>query len=79
MPRNKPFPAITKAIRTAAEQLARMPSSPEVLSLKSVMSAIQEEVDGWAATAPAAEKREGVMKRVLAVHLAITRLARPKR
>mgnify|MGYP001194032952 CR=1 FL=1 len=79
MPRSKRSPLVAKAIRTANEQLAKMPSSPEVLALKGVISAIQEEVAVWEATPPASDQREGVMKRVLAIHLAITRLARPRR
>ena len=79
MPRYKRAPLVAKAIRTATEQLAKMPGSPEVLALKHAVSTIEEEIDGWAIAPPATEQREGMMKKVMELHLAIARLVRPKR
>lgn len=78
MPRTKRSPHVAKAIRTATEQLAKMPSSPEVLALKNVIRSVEEELDGWVITPPATEQREGMMKRVMAIHLAIAKLV-PRR
>ncbi len=78
MSRDKPFARVTKAIRTAAEQLAKMPRSPEVLALKSDIVALEEELAGWTTNPPASEQREGMMKKVLAIHLAITKLVPPR-
>ncbi|MBX3227055.1 MAG: hypothetical protein KIT84_36035 [Labilithrix sp.] len=76
MPKERRFPAITKAIRTASEQLAKMPPSTEVETLRSDVRSIEAEVDGWTVTPPEAPQREGMMQRILAIHLTITRLVR---
>jgi hypothetical protein len=77
MPNDKKPPTISKAIRTAKEQLAKMPSSADVSRLRREMGTIEAEVDGWSAIGSSYPQRERVMQR-LAIHLAITTLARAK-
>ncbi len=71
---NKSFPVLTKAIQTAAEQLAGMPSSMDVRALRMVLRAIEEEVAGWAMRPPSREDHDAMKERVLAIHLAMPRL-----
>lgn len=77
MPKEKRFPRIAKAIRTANEQLAKMPSSADVNLLRREIGSIEAEVDGWSVTPPVGSQREGLMQRAMAIHLAIARLVRP--
>lgn len=79
MPKEKKFPTIAKAIRTANEQLEKMPSSPDVTLLRREIGALGAEFDGWSVTPPAHAQREGLMQRAMAIHLAIARLVRPRR
>lgn len=65
-----------RAIQTAAEQLARMPASPEVEALKSAARAFEKEVEGWAEAPPSGEDRETMMKKAMAPQVALARLAR---
>lgn len=71
---NRSFPVLAKAIRTAAELLASMPSSMDVRALRMVIRAIEEEVAVWATRPPSREDQEAMKERVLAIHLAMPRL-----
>lgn len=59
----KHSPPIAKAIRTATEQLAKMPASPDVLALKNAIQAVEEELDGWTIGPPATDQRERMSER----------------
>ncbi len=65
------FPALAVAIRTAGERLARLPSSPHVVCLRSALSLVEAEVLAWKSIAPPRPEYEKVAKTVLAIHFAV--------
>jgi hypothetical protein len=62
------------AIQIALDQLAKMPDSPEVEALRSKAAACAEDARGWAQVRPTAEHKEAMMKDVLALQIAVTKL-----
>jgi hypothetical protein len=57
----------------------RLPDSKEVGDLKEQCLAIEDTVKQWARQEPSPEEREALMRKVLALHVAITRLRRRSR
>ena len=53
-----------------------MPDSPEVRALKATAAKLQAEAEAWTDKPPTYEEREAMMKKVLGLHVAATRLAR---
>lgn len=78
VPVTKRYPLLLKSFRTASAQLARMPSSPEVEALKNETVTCEGEVQAWAQNAPTNDQRELMMKKALALQVAVTKLARRK-
>ncbi len=75
LPRPKPSHTL-KSIRSAAEQLARKPDSPEVNAPRTAAGAFEMEVEGGALAPPTEEPREAMTKKVLALQVAVMRVAR---
>jgi hypothetical protein len=72
------FPVLANALRTASERLARMPNSPHVVALESVVRGIEDDAAGWSTRPPLPEEHEAVITKLLAIHFALAAL-RPKR
>lgn len=78
MPESKRFSLVTKAIGLASAQLARMPSSAEVDALRCAADEFEAETQAWAQQPPTDQERELMMKKALALQVAVTKLARPR-
>lgn len=65
---------VMDAIQIAVDQLAKMPNSPEVEALRSKASAYADDARGWPHARPTAEHKEAMMKNVLALQIAVTKL-----
>jgi hypothetical protein len=65
---------VMDAIQIALDQLAKMPDSPEVEALRSKGAAYAADAKAWAQVRPTAEHKEAMMKNVLALQIAVTKL-----
>ena len=68
---------VLDAVQIALGQLAKLPNSPEVEDLRTKALAYEKEAKHWSEKPPTSEQREAMMKKVLALHVAVTKLARP--
>jgi hypothetical protein len=64
-----------EAISLTLKRLALAPDGPEAHELRETALACAREAEGWRERPPNAEQREALIKRVLAVHVAVDRLA----
>jgi hypothetical protein len=67
---------VLKAIRSAAAQLARLPQSPDLDELRGTASACAAEAEAWKDAPPTDVQRDAMMKRVLALQVAVTKARR---
>lgn len=65
---------VLEAIDLTLKRLALVPDCPEARALLDATRACAKEAEGWRAQPPSVEQREGLMKRVLALHVAANRL-----
>jgi hypothetical protein len=66
------------AIHTAVEPLAVMAETPEVRMLRMMAADFEAEVRVWTPDTPDDDDRELMMKRVLALNMAVAKLVRGK-
>lgn len=64
------------AIQQALATFARLPDSPEARALREQCLAVEATAKEWARVPPSVEDREAMMRKVLALHVAITKLRR---
>jgi acyl-CoA reductase-like NAD-dependent aldehyde dehydrogenase len=76
VPRSKRTPSVLDAINQALTILARLPDTEEARDLREQCRAIEETAKEWARTPPTAEDREAMMKKVLAIHVLLTKVRR---
>lgn len=74
-PKTKRTVVALEALEDALAQLAQLPESAEGDALLVKGFALQREVKGWADNPATPDQREAMMKKVLALHIAISRLA----
>jgi hypothetical protein len=67
---------ILRAIRTAAKPLSTLPESSDVRVLRDMAADFEKTVRGWKPAPPRSEERELMMKRVLALNIAVAKLVR---
>jgi hypothetical protein len=67
---------VLDAIEIALGQLAKLPDSPEVEELRTKALVYERDAKHWSEKAPTSEQREAMMKKVLALHILVTKLAR---
>jgi hypothetical protein len=72
--RTRRMSLVMDAIQIALDQLAKMPDSPSVEALRSKAAAYAADAKGWAQVRPTAEHKEAMMKNVLALQIAVTKL-----
>jgi len=77
LPRPQRLSLALKSILAASEVLAKLPDSPEVIALRATAAKLQAEAETWPEKPPTYEEREAMMKKVLVLHVAATKLARP--
>ena len=66
---------VLEAIDSTLSRLALTPDGPETRNLREMALACAREAEGWREQPPSSEQRETLMERVLAVHVAVDRLA----
>lgn len=76
VPRSKRTPSILDAVQQALAILARLPDTEEARDLREQCRAIEETAREWARTPPTAEDREALLKKVLAIHVLLTKVRR---
>jgi hypothetical protein len=76
LPRPPRLSLALKSILAASDVLARLPDSPELIALKATAAKLQAEAETWPEKPPTYEEREAMMKKVLGLHVAVTKLAR---
>jgi hypothetical protein len=64
------------AIHQAQATFAVLPDSPEAQDLRERCLAVEATAREWAHAPPTPEEREALMRKVLALHVAITKLRR---
>jgi hypothetical protein len=69
---------VRKAIAVVLRHLESLPPSDGKQQLRGLVQDCLREADGWATTRPADREREALMKRLLALHVAVTRLERER-
>jgi hypothetical protein len=65
------------AIDVVLRRLSALPATREVDELRARAEEYVREADGWKVSRPSSEQREDLMKRVLALHIAVVALERP--
>lgn len=76
MANSKRTALVSDAIRQALASLAILPNSEEALTLRERCLACQAVANEWSQTPPTPEEREAMMRKVIALHVAITKLRR---
>jgi hypothetical protein len=74
-PKTKRTVVALEALEVALAELARLPETPEAEALLKKGFALQREVKAWADKPAMAQQREAMMKKVLGLHVAVSRLA----
>jgi hypothetical protein len=64
------------AIENVLHRLSALPPSHEVESLRTRAEEYLEQAKAWTSTVPVAEEKERLMKRVLKLHVEVTKLER---
>ena len=67
---------VLAAIATALEAASALPDSPEARELRDRGLALEKATKQWEDASPTAGEREGMMKKVLALHTAVTKVKR---
>jgi hypothetical protein len=67
---------VVDAVNVVLRELATMPDSRDARKLRETAGAYIDEAYHWSERAPSAEEREALMKKVLALHMKMSRLAR---
>jgi hypothetical protein len=67
---------IQDAIEIVLRHLSTLPSSPDVEDLRLKAESCLQQAQRWPHSKPAPEERETLMKRVLAIHVAVAKLER---
>jgi hypothetical protein len=67
---------VLNALRVTMRVLDAIPDSPEAETLRDRVLAFEREAEQWPSTSPSHAEREALMKRVLALHIEVTRLGR---
>jgi hypothetical protein len=75
-PRSKRTPCVLDAIDQAFVTFTRVPNTPEAQELRAQCLAIEATARQWAKVPPSGEEREAMARKVLALHVAITKLRR---
>ena len=75
-PKTKRTVVALDALEEALSILAGLPESPESEALVQKGFVLQREIKAWSDSPPSSEAREAMMRRVLALHIAISQLAR---
>jgi hypothetical protein len=66
---------VTESINVILRNLGELPESPEVRELRGKAIGYMNEATLWKNSKPSVEKREALMKEVLAFHVAVNKLA----
>jgi predicted lysophospholipase L1 biosynthesis ABC-type transport system permease subunit len=69
---------VLAAIQTAVEPLAPLAETPEVRVLRMMAADFEAEVRAWTPDSPDDDDREIMMKRVLALNVAVAKVVRGK-
>jgi hypothetical protein len=69
---------VLDAIDLALAQLAKMPDSVEVRAWRVKAVAYEADAKDWSLAPPTAEQREAMMKKILGLHVAVTKLREPR-
>jgi hypothetical protein len=73
-PKTKRTIVALEALEVALAELAKLPETPETEALLSRGFALQREVKAWADKPATPVQREAMMKKVLALHIAISKM-----
>jgi hypothetical protein len=76
VPRSKRAPRVLDAIHQALATFAALPDSTEARNLREQCLAVEATAREWATVPPSPEDRDALMRKVLALHVAITKLRR---
>jgi hypothetical protein len=76
MSASTPAELVLGAIRTAVEPLATMTETPQVRLLREMAADFEAEVRAWTPLVPDDDDRELMMKRVLALNVAVAKIVR---
>ncbi len=79
MSRSKRIPTVLDAIGQALASLSRLPETDEARALRDECLACEAIAKEWARSPPTAAEREAMTRRVLALHVSITKLRRRSR
>jgi hypothetical protein len=72
------FPTLSSAVRTAAQQLAMMPASPQVDALATVVRHVESEVAGWETHPPRPDQHQWMTQTVLGIHFVLASLTKSR-
>lgn len=70
------FIVVQEAIQVLVRHLACLPSSDRALDLRARVEECRREAEDWGASPPSDQEQNGLMKRVLALHVDVTKLER---
>jgi len=70
------FVVVRDAIDVVLRRLQCTPPSDRTEQLRAWLDECSQEFEQWSASPPTDRERDGIMKRVLALHVAVTRLER---
>lgn len=76
MAHSKRTALVIDAIRLAVDSLAVLPDSEDARELRASCCALRSAVEAWNVAPPSAEEREQTMRKVVALHVAVTKLRR---
>jgi hypothetical protein len=76
VPRPERAPFVQDAIQRALATLATLPDSEEARDLRQQCLAIEQTAKAWAQHPPTPEEREAMTKKVLALHVLVTKVYR---
>jgi hypothetical protein len=76
MMRQSPFVVVREALAVVLRHLERLPPSDRTERLHAELDDCRQEVERWSASPRSDRKGETVMKRVLALHVEVTKLER---
>jgi hypothetical protein len=70
------FMVVREAIDVVLRHLECLPTSDRAEQLRAWVQDCMQETEQWRASSPTAREREGLMKRLLALHIAVTKIER---
>jgi hypothetical protein len=65
---------VHEALEVVLRRLAALPLTPEVFDLRARAEKFKREAEGWATAKPTVEAREKLMKRVLKLHVDVSKI-----